>query len=255
MSQGQHQRLPGVMAQKRNAFMLGNRRFRPAFLPGAAALATIALTLALGNWQSRRAEEKLALGRDLDDAGRRAVLSLPPSSVDARNYEFARVSARGEYSAKRTILLDNKVLRGVAGYQVLTPLKIAGGDMYVLVNRGWVAAGARRDSLPQIRTPAGTEIVEGIAVVPSSRILELDANTEEGIVWQNLVLARYAKWSGLKLQPIVLQQTSESGDGLVRAWKRPDTGADKHRGYAFQWYALAATILITYVALSFRRAA
>ena len=235
--------------------MPGNRRFRPSFLPGAAALVAIALTVALGNWQSRRAEEKLALGRDLDAAARHAVLVLPPSPVDAHDYEFARISARGKYSARYTILLDNKVLRGIPGYQVLTPLKMTGSDIYVLVNRGWVATGARRDSLPQIRTPAETETVEGIAVVPSSRILELDANTEEGVVWQNLVLARYAKWSGLKLQPLVLQQTSEAADGLVRAWERPDTGADRHRGYAFQWYALAATILISYVALSFRRAA
>lgn len=235
--------------------MRGNLRFRPALVPGAAALAAIALTLALGNWQLRRAEEKSALGSDLDAAARRAVLVLPPAPVDAHEYAFARVRARGEYSAGHTILLDNKVLRGTPGYQVLTPLRIAGGDMHVLVNRGWVAAAARRDSLPPIQTPAGTETVEGIAVVPGSRILELDARTEEGMVWQNLVLARYAAWSGLKLQPVVLQQTSEAGDGLVRAWTRPDSGADKHRGYAFQWFALAATILIAYVAFSFRRPA
>ena len=235
--------------------MLGNRSFRPAFVPGVAALAAIALTLSLGNWQSRRAEEKLALARDLDDAARQAVLALPSRPVDAHDYEFRKISARGEYSAKYTILLDNKVLHGDAGYQVLTPLRIAGGDLYVLVNRGWVAAGARRDSLPQIQTPSGAETVEGIAVVPSGHIFELGAKTEEGIVWQNLVLARYAKWSGLKLQPIVLQQSSDAADGLVRVWDRPDTGADKHRGYAFQWYALAMTILITYVALSFKRAA
>ena len=235
--------------------MRGNRRLRPAFLPGAAALAAIALTVSLGNWQSRRAEEKAAFGQVQDAAARHAVLALPPTPVDAHAYAFSRVSVRGEYSARHTILLDNKVLRGTPGYQVLTPLKIGGGDLYVLVNRGWVAAGARRDRLPQIQTPAGTETVEGIAVVPSGNILELDAKTEEGSVWQNLVLARYAKWSGLKLQPIVLQQTSEAADGLVRVWSRPDIGADKHRGYAFQWYALAVTILIAYVALSFRRTA
>jgi len=235
--------------------MLGNRRFRPAFLPGVAALAAIALTLSLGNWQSRRAEEKLALGRELDNAARQAVLALPPRPVDARDFEFRSISARGEYSVKHTILLDNKVLRGSAGYQVLTPLKLAGGDMYVLVNRGWVAAGMRRDILPQIRTPAGIATVEGIAIVPGSHIFELDTKTEEGIVWQNLVLARYAKWSGLKLQPVVLQQTSEAADGLVRAWARPDTGADTHRGYAFQWYALATAIFAFYVAFSFRRPA
>ncbi len=235
--------------------MSANRRFRPAFLPGAAALVTIALTVSLGNWQSQRAEEKSARGLELDVAASRSVLALPPSLVDAPAYAFARISARGEYSPKYTVLLDNKVLRGVAGYQVLTPLKIAGGDTYVLVNRGWVAAGVRRDALPQIQTPSATEAVEGVAVIPSKNIVELDAKTEEGIVWQNLVLARYAKWSGLKLQPIVLQQTSAAADGLVRVWDRPDTGADKHRGYAFQWYALSITIFIAYVILSFKRPA
>jgi surfeit locus 1 family protein len=232
-----------------------NRSFRPAIVPGAAALVAMALAVALGNWQLRRAEEKIALGRNLDDAARRAVLALPPSLVDAHGYEFNRVSVRGEYLAGHTILLDNKVLRGVAGYQVLTPLKIAGGDVHVLVNRGWVAAGVRRDNLPQVRTPAGTVTVEGLAVVPGGHVFELSSNTEDGIVWQNLVLARYEKWSGLKLQPIVLQQTGDFADGLIRAWERPDTGADRHRGYAFQWYALAMTILISYVALSFKRAA
>ena len=238
-----------------NSSVPGDRRFRPALLPGAMALMAIVLAVSLGNWQTRRAEEKLALGRELDDAARHAVLTLSSDAVDAHDYAFRRVSVRGEYSLKHTILLDNKVLRGVVGYQVLTPLKIGGGDRYVLVNRGWIAAGARRDSLPRIQTPAGIEPVEGVAVVPGGHILELDAKTEEGVVWQNLVFARYAKWSGLKLQPIVLQQTSEAADGLARVWGRPDTGADKHRGYAFQWYALAVTILIVYAALSFRRTA
>jgi surfeit locus 1 family protein len=231
------------------------RSFRPALLPGVLALLAIAATVSLGNWQTRRAEEKLALGRELDAAGRGPMLSLPAAAVDVRGYAFRRVSVRGEYLPMHTILLDNKVRRGVAGYQVLTPMKIAGGEVAVLVNRGWVAAGTRRDVLPQISTPAGIATVEGVAVVPGSHIVELDAKTEDGIVWQNLVLARYAKWSGLALQPVVLQQTSDTADGLVRVWERPDTGADKHRGYAFQWYALALTLLIIYVALSFKRTA
>jgi len=235
--------------------VLGRWQFRPAVLPGVAAVAAITLMLSLGNWQSRRAEEKLALGRDLDEAARHAVLSLPSFPVDAHAYVFRTVSARGEYSAKHTILLDNKVLRGSAGYQVLTPLRIAGGDMHVLVNRGWMAAGTRRDILPRIETPLGIVAVEGTAIVPGSYIFELGENTEDGMVWQNLVLERYAKSSGLKLQPLVLQQTSELADGLERVWPRPDTGADKHRGYAFQWYALATVILIAYVALSLRRTA
>jgi len=233
--------------------MQAKRTFRPSLLPGVAALAAIALTVSLGNWQTRRAEEKAALGRDLDDAARHSVLALPARPVPVHDYEFRRIRARGQYSAKHTILLDNKVLHGEAGYQVVTPLRISGGDVYVLVNRGWIAAGPRRDVLPQIRTPAGEVAVEGIAVEPSKHIFELGTKTVEGKVWQNLVLARYAQATGLKLQPIVLQQTSDAADGLVRAWTRPDTGVNMHRGYAFQWYALATAILIAYVAFSFKR--
>jgi surfeit locus 1 family protein len=232
-----------------------SRRFRPAVAPGVAALLAFALAVSLGNWQTRRAAEKLALAEALQQGSQRAVLALPARPVDARDYEFSRVSARGEYSAKHTILLDNKVLRGVVGYQVLTPLKISGGDLHVLVNRGWVAAGSRRDSLPQIQTPAGMQFVEGIALVPGSRIFELGATTEDGMVWQNLVLARYEKWSGLKLQPVVLQESGDAADGLKRVWERPDTGVNTHRGYAFQWYSLAVLIVVLYVVLSFKRPA
>ncbi len=235
--------------------MLSKRRFRPAFLPSLAALAVIALTLSLGNWQTRRAEEKAALGRSLDEGARAAMLALPSAPVEANAFEFHRVGVRGEYLPKYTVLLDNKVLNGAVGYHVLTPLRIAGGELHVLVDRGWVAAGARRDVLPAIETPAGVQSIEGVAMVPTRRILELGANTEEGMVWENLVLERYAKWSGLKLQPVVIEQTNAAADGLARVWVRPDTGVDKHRGYAFQWYALASLTLVAYVAFSFKRSA
>ena len=42
----------------------------------------------------------------------------------------------------------------------------------------------------------------------------------------------------------VVQQTNDTGDGLRRVWPRPDAGVDKHRGYAFQWYSLAALIAV-----------
>src|SRR5207302_9157353 len=42
---------------------IGGRTFRPRVAPGIAAAAFIALAVSLGNWQARRAEEKLELGR------------------------------------------------------------------------------------------------------------------------------------------------------------------------------------------------
>jgi surfeit locus 1 family protein len=207
--------------------------------------------VSLGNWQSRRAEEKLARQTQLE-ARQRTLLTMPSQPVQVADYEWARIAVRGEFVPRYTVLLDNKLRRGKAGYEVLTPLKLAGGNLYLLVNRGWVAAGPRRDVLPAVQVPQGPQMLEGIAVVPSSRFVELSQNAQSGMVWQNLTIARYRAWSGLALQPVVLQQTSETNDGLIREWERPDTGVDKHRSYALQWYSFAVLIVILYVALNFR---
>ena len=130
----------------------------------------------------------------------------------------------------------------------------------MLVNRGWVAAGPRRDVLPKFPTPAGLQSLEGIALAPSGRYFELAADHAAGgraaaavePVWQNLNFERYADTTRLALQPFLLRQTSASDDGLARIWERPDRGVDIHRGYAFQWYSLAALILVLYVVLNLR---
>jgi surfeit locus 1 family protein len=218
----------------------------------AAAAGCVAF-VALGNWQSRRAEEKLAAQARLDALVAAAPAQLPGTLVLAAEYAGRRVSVRGEYVPKHAVLIDNRVHKGVAGYHVVTPLRVEGGEVHVLVNRGWVAAKPRRDELPAIVTPAGLQIIEGLAVVPSGRVYELAPDVAKGPVRQNLALERIASESGLRLQPLVIQQTSGADDGLVRAWERPDTGVNTHRAYAVQWYALALLTVIVYVALGFHR--
>ena len=56
----------------------------------------------------------------------------------------------GEFDAARQILIDNKVHAGAPAIDVVTPLKLADGERYVLVDRGWVAHGARRAEPPAI---------------------------------------------------------------------------------------------------------
>ena len=70
---------------------------------------------------------------------------------------------------------------------------------------------------------------------------------------QNVDLGAFAADTGLALQPIVIEQRSDSGDGLLREWPRPDAGIERHEGYALQWYSLAALAVVLAVVLSFRR--
>jgi len=233
--------------------MTARWQFRPGLVVTVATIAFCALTVALGLWQTRRAAEKESLQATLDLRAAQPPLKLPPAPAGWNAIAMRRISAQGEYVERFGILLDNKVHRGRVGYQVVTPLRIAGGNVHVLVNRGWVAAGRTRDDLPRVPVPGGSQVVEGIAVVPAGRVYELAADTPRNAVWQHLVLDRYRAWSGLELAPVVLQQTNDAGDGLAREWDRPDAGADRHRSYALQWFSLAILAVVLYVVLNTKR--
>ena len=231
---------------------VGGRTFRPGWIASLAAAAFIALTITLGNWQTRRAEEKLAVGRILDDAARGPVLQVTSERADEAGFDRRRVAARGTFLARGTFFLDNKVMRGAAGYQVLTPLQPEKGGTAVLVNRGWIAGGDR-SKMPEVPTPVGVLAIEGLAVVPGKRFLELAPEAGAGSLRENLVLSREETRLGLPLQPFVIEQTTETRDGLVRVWERPDTGVERHRSYALQWYSFAALAAVLYVVLGFKR--
>jgi surfeit locus 1 family protein len=163
-----------------------------------------------------------------------------------------RVEVEGEFAPGGMVLLDNKTRNGVAGYEVIMPLKIAASSMHVLINRGWIVAGPERARLPDIKTPEGSVKVTGVATVPG-RFLELSKADDSGPVWQNLTVERYVARSGFQVQPVVVQQQNDLGDGLSREWQRPDFGIAKHYGYAVQWFSFCGLIIFLYVFFHVKR--
>jgi surfeit locus 1 family protein len=233
--------------------MLGEYSFRPRAWALAAAAAACAAGIALGNWQSRRAEEKEALATMRDEALRAAPLAVPATPVQAAHYALRRVEARGVFRPEHTVFLDNKLRGGRVGYEVLTPLHLGQG-MHALVNRGWVAAGASREALPQVRTPGGEQRVEGLALGRLPRRFNPGGRSGTGPVRQEVELAAFAEERGLALQPFFIEQHGETDDGLLRDWPKPHAGAEKHEMYALQWYSLAGLSVALFIVFSVRRA-
>jgi surfeit locus 1 family protein len=234
-------------------------RFQPRLLTTLAAAAGIAVTLSLANWQLNRAHEKEALGARLERLAKDPPVSLGTAEIRAADVEWRRVVARGSFVPRHAVFIDNRIHRGVPGFHVVMPLEVgkmrSGGSRYVLVNRGWVAGTPGRSTAPQVKTPAGPVEIAGLAVIPSRRFLELSSEVQQGNIWQNLTLERYREAVPIALQPVLIRQLSPLDDGLVREWDPPDLGVDKHYGYAFQWLALAATLLVFYIVTHVRRAA
>jgi len=234
------------------AIRISSFEFRPRLWSGVAAAAGIALTLALAQWQVGRAQYKADLQGRYDQRGRLPALQIGAHSLAREEVLLRRVEVRGEYAPKFTVFVDNRIHQHRPGYHVATPVRIAGSQRYVLVNRGWVASPGGR-SLPKIDTLPGERVVQGVAVAWSERFLELSTKVAEGNVWQNLVYERYRQATGLELQPFVIQQDDATVDGLVREWSRPDLGRNTHLAYAFQWYALSFAILVYFLVTHVKR--
>ena len=219
--------------------------------PTLAAIAGMAITVALGNWQLGRAAEKRELKARFE-----AQAAQPPVHVGAAalagDVELRRVEARGVFEPRYAVFIDNRIHRGVPGYHVVMPLQHR-RQRPLRAGESRLGRAPRRAELPEVRTPREPVVITGIAVVPGRRMLELSSNVIEGPIWQNLTIERYRNAMPIGIQPFVIRQESALDDGLVREWDAPDFGIDKHYGYAFQWFALAATILVFYAVTQFRR--
>jgi surfeit locus 1 family protein len=237
----------------------GGRQFRPRLWPTLAAALLIPLFLAAGQWQWNKASLKSERQKELESRAAQAPLPIPTTPAEAQSLLYRTLVARGHYETQHQVLIDNQVHQQQAGYHVITPLRIDGSALRVLVNRGWVPAPADRRQVPSIATPEGAVEVYGTATVPGTRFFTLGndgagrESTAQG-VWQNLDLARYAQAVPFALQPIVIQLDAQSGGGgFVRDWRRPDDRLQTNLNYAIQWWSFAATTLVLWLVLNFRK--
>jgi surfeit locus 1 family protein len=235
-------------------------RFRPRLLPTLVALVLIPLFVAFGQWQWNKASAKEGLQTLFDARSAEPAVQLPSAPADPQLLRYRQVLVRGSYEPEYQILIDNRVHHELAGYHVLTPLRLEGSEMRVLVNRGWVPALADHSRWPQVATPVGVLEVAGMAIVPGTRYLTLapeapaGASTSWQAVWQNLDLARYAREVPFPLQPVVIQLSPDSSaGGFAREWPRPDERIERHLGYALQWWGFAVATVIIWLVVNFRR--
>lgn len=232
-------------------------RFRFKTIPFIATIIVVALGISLGNWQERRAAEKIALQGQLAERSHLAPLILT-GGTSAVPQEFRRVTVRGQFVPGFPVFLDNRPYQGRAGYFLVMPFKIAGADQYVLVARGWLPRTmAEAGRLPVYQTPAGVTQVEGIIRLDLGHVMQLGSAGPllPNAMVQNVSVKQMARASNLPLLPFFIEQTGPqlAGDALVHDWPAPALGVEKHRGYAFQWYALATMALLFFIITGTRR--
>ena len=247
------------------AFRLPARSFLPTLWPTLATALLIPLFIAAGNWQWNKATRKAQLQQQLEARAAQSAVPISLVMVDSQALNYRKVTARGRYEPQYQILIDNRTHNGQAGYHVITPLRVEGSDIRLLVNRGWIPAPADHRLIPTIESPAGIVQLKGTAIIPPARFFTLGPGSSHSNrgwqgVWQNLDLERYGKTvaAHFPIQPVVVQldpqgATSDTDGGFVREWAQPDERRLVNLGYALQWWGFAATTFILWLILNFRR--
>ncbi|MDB5807658.1 MAG: cytochrome oxidase biosynthesis protein [Betaproteobacteria bacterium] len=234
-------------------------RARPKFslVPALAAAGLIALTVGLGNWQSRRALEKDVIEARHAQTRDAAELALTKDPLTLDEVDGRRVSARGRFEPGLTIYWDNQIVNHVPGFAIIVPFKLAGSEKRVLVDRGLLPATGDRSNLAGIPAPAGEVELHGRAYYAPKRTMELQQGVDRGQVWENLSPAKFASTYKLDLHDFIMRETGPAPAGLARMTDNggppAETGmtAARHRGYAFQWYSLAALAALLFLLFTF----
>ncbi len=243
---------------------LGPFAFSPSPIPTLVALGFFILLCTLGSWQLSRAAEKtnmqvgFAATRDaqpIDETELHRLLrtSLPASVV------FKQVRLSGDLFSERQFLLDNRTHNGRAGYHVFTPLLLSNEEL-ILLNRGWVAAPADRSQLPQLdEPPKGDVSIRGRVALARETTFVLGDTGYSDTTWprivQRLELTAIADALDQDVLPVVVNLAADDpASSFVRDWKpHIGIGPERHRGYAFQWFALALTLFVIYIVTTVKR--
>lgn len=217
----------------------------------ALATGTIMLFVSAGIWQWQRAAEKRALLTAFTAGSVPLTGLVTDAEAGARRYQRLRIE--GTYDPAHQVLLDNMIADGRAGYHVLTPLRTASG--LILVNRGWVPAEADRTQLPKIAVNDRSRMVTGrIDQLPRPGLPLAPTSPPATAPWpRRLVFPTAAEIGGqlgYAVQTYQLLLDGDQPDGYGRAWRPVEMGPERHLGYAVQWFAMAATVLVIYTVMA-----
>ena len=225
----------------------------PSWIITIIAVFTLGLTLSAAYWQFQRADYKRTLESRFIAMQAEEVVDLNNAVDFVSGLEFRRVVAKGKFDSSRRIVLDNRIRRGQAGYEVLVPLMLADSNDIVLVNLGWIPRGRNFGQLPNIAIPDSVVSVSGTAVRPGLGALELSDNVVAGDIWQNLDLKRYRSLYSLDVIDYVIQGDAVEGVTNIfeRTWSKRSFGILKHLSYAGQWVLFSFLTLFLYIYYGF----
>lgn len=216
-----------------------------------SALATaliLPILVGLGFWQLARAEEKAQMVMAAES--RRQGEPVPITSLQ-RYDNYQPVTATGQFDPERYWLLDNRIVQGQFGYEVVAVFKLQSGQ-HLLVHRGWLPGSRNREVMPEVTIPEGELTLLGEVYVSPDKPFSLgepvalgaEAGWPRRVQWLQVADAEAAVDT---LLPTMVMLAESSPAALRTKPVSVNVSPQKHRGYATQWFAMSAALLVIFL--------
>jgi surfeit locus 1 family protein len=218
----------------------------------ALMLAALAVLIGLGVWQLQRLEWKQGLLARIEARTKSDPITLKQAMDMARkgrdpSYYRVRVEGRFHHAKERYFYT---VSGGKVGWDIITPLETADGDM-VMVDRGFVPDALKYPASRPLGQVQNVVAVTGIVRAPEMRALFAPDNEPAANrwFWRDLQgMARSVFPAGtIQVAPFFVEAEKTS---LPGGW--PEGGQTRleipnnHLQYAITWFLLAACLLVIY---------
>ena len=209
------------------------------------------LFFSLGLWQIERGQAKTTILAEFEDN-----LSKNPVYLNQESKKWDRVYVKGKWDNSKQILVDNVINRGIAGYKVLTPLRIIETNQLILVDRGWIKQNKYREILPNIELIKVDEIVSGILEYPElGLVLSEDLVSKEWPkISQTKNLEIISKEYDEFIYPMILLADPILKNSLEYIKITPtNMTPTKHYGYSAQWFLMFLVLCLMYLWYGFKK--
>lgn len=213
----------------------------------------VAVLARLGIWQLDRLEHRKAFNARVtaqQSASRLVLDASVLSDIDLVNklpqMEYRSVILEGEYDHTRQVALRNQAWGNEWGVHLLTPMKIAGTDQSVLIDRGWIPAEVfKSDDWSDYDEP-GLVRVQGIIRASQSKPDFGQRSDPEGALqaWNFANVERIQEQIPYPILPVYIQQAPEPQWTSLPYRSQPELELTEgpHLGYALQWFSFAALL-------------
>ncbi|VAW38713.1 Cytochrome oxidase biogenesis protein Surf1, facilitates heme A insertion [hydrothermal vent metagenome] len=227
---------------------------KPPLIPTIIVSFFVVFMTFLGFWQLNRAEGKTQLLILLADD---KITKIQRKAQIKQLPQYANIELRGHFLSSPQLLLDNQINAKKPGYHVFTPFLIDGLNLYIMVNRGWVAKH-NLDASSLVPKQQTINIIGKLNKPPQVGMqlgeIELSQGKAQQIITyfdkekvSAFLHASLCKTLDCLVSNKVLLLGKDQSQGFKRDWKPVVMPVSKHIGYAVQWFTMSLVLIVIFI--------